>query len=142
MTTNSKGAQFSILCLCRAAVYACLVFSPAFLKYSFHYETTDLAAKTWGMNHFLHVDDGVLIAQAESPILTNPDWVPPSNRERYPGYQILEDAKKNSESWKYSTNRPGGKIKGSGTVKYRDYRSVTRQTRPDSGEGTGRPSGK
>lgn len=80
-----------------------------------------------------------LYAQSDGPILTNPDWVPPVNRNKYPGYQLMEDAKKNSEIWKYSTNRPGGKIKGGGTVKYRDYRSVTRQTRPDSGGGTGKP---
>ncbi len=79
-----------------------------------------------------------LYAQSDGPILTNPDWVPPVNRSRYPGYQIMEDARKNSESWKYSTNRQGGNIKGGGTVKYRDYRSVTRQTRPESGGGTGK----
>lgn len=75
----------------------------------------------------------LLYARAEGPVLTNPDWVPPVNREKYPGYQIHEDARKNSQSWKYSTNRPGGKIKGGGTVKYLDYRSVTTQTRPGSG---------
>lgn len=80
-----------------------------------------------------------LYAQSDGPILTNPDWVPPVNRNKYPGYQIMEDAKSNSEIWKYSTNRPGGKIKGGGTVKYRDYRSITKQTRPESGGGTGKP---
>lgn len=79
-----------------------------------------------------------LYARTDSPIMTNPDWVPPANRDKYPGYRIMEESKKNSSSWKHSTNRPGGKIKGSGTVKYRDYRSVTRQTSPESGGGTGK----
>jgi len=85
--------------------------------------------------------DEILYAQSDTPILTNPDWVPPVNRNKYTGYQIMEDAKKTSESWKYSTNRQGGNIKGGGTVKYKDYRSLTRQTRPESGGGTGQ-SGK
>lgn len=80
-----------------------------------------------------HSQTDLLYARAEGPVLTNPDWVPPVNREKYPGYQIHEDARKNSQSWKYSTNRPGGKIKGGGTVKYLDYRSVTTQTKPGPG---------
>lgn len=82
---------------------------------------------------------GKLYARADGPIMTNPDWVPPVNRDKYPGYRIMEESKKDSSSWKHSTNRPGGKIKGGGTVKYRDYRSVTRQTSPASGGGTGKP---
>ncbi len=61
-----------------------------------------------------HFASGPVYAKDDGPILTNPDWVPPANRERYPGYRIMEDAKVNSPLWKYSTNRPGGKIKGGG----------------------------
>lgn len=99
------------------------VFLPTSVKIEHRYIQCDESSKE------------MLYAQADGPILTNPDWVPPVNRGKYPGYQIMEDAKKNSQSWKYSTNRPGGKIRGSGTVKYLDYRSVTSQTKPDSALG-------
>lgn len=121
----------SIICLHTQDFLPRACLSP--LVYKHYWEVLEInlnGQRDYGQN---------LYAKSDGPILTNPDWVPPVNRSKYPGYQILEDAKGTSESWKYSTNRPGGKIKGGGTVKYRDYRSVTRQTRPESGGGAGKP---
>ncbi|MFO7886033.1 MAG: hypothetical protein R6U68_14550 [Desulfobacteraceae bacterium] len=55
------------------------------------------------------------------PLHPCPDWVHPGMRNKYPGYDAKKKRKQDSPMWKYSTNRPGGNIRGGGTVEYNDY---------------------
>ncbi len=55
-----------------------------------------------------------------------PNWVHPELRQQYPGYKKQKEQKKNSNIWKYSTNRPLGNIKGGGSTQYNDYKPFYR----------------
>jgi hypothetical protein len=62
------------------------------------------------------------------PKVANPDWVYPSNRKNYDGYQKKRQKQQNSPDWKHSTNRPTGKNKGGGSLYYYDYQSIRQRT--------------
>jgi len=53
--------------------------------------------------------------------LGSPNWVHPSLRKNYKGYEKRKLQKQSSSVWQHSTNRPSGNIKGGGTTQYKDY---------------------
>ncbi|MFH1155278.1 MAG: hypothetical protein V1793_15820 [Pseudomonadota bacterium] len=57
-------------------------------------------------------------------LLPNPDWVHPSMRQKYPGYAKQVQDRSSGTGWTFSTNRPGGNIRGGGTTPFADYRPL------------------
>jgi hypothetical protein len=57
-------------------------------------------------------------------LLPDPDWVHPSLRGKYPGYEKRLREKESGAVWTFSTNRPGGNIRGGGSTPYREYRPL------------------
>jgi hypothetical protein len=62
------------------------------------------------------------------PRAANPDWIYPSNRKNYDGYEKKRQKQLNNPDWKHSTNRDTGKNRGGGTIYYYDYQSIRQRT--------------
>ncbi len=54
-----------------------------------------------------------------------PDWMHPARRKDYEGYAKKKQQQRESNIWKYATNRPGGqKNQSGGTTEYKDYKPL------------------